>query len=151
MSSCSKKDSDAPIPDNDPTGDYLYSSQSKSYSADGELEHDGISEGAMYVSWYTGSTTMSIQISPNIGYSYTIKGSNLEVHGDTTTFRISSQVVKINETSFNLRGNNDINVPGIGKYDGYFVKNKKIIYAFKSSNIEDYETTETRTEGYYRN
>jgi len=151
ISSCSKKYSDSPIPSNDPTGDYIYTSSSKYYSSELIVEHEGISDGSMYVQWYSGSTSIDIEITPNIGYSYNIRGTNLQTHGDTTTFRISSQIVNINDQEFNLRGTNSINVPNIGKYDGYYIKDSLIIYAFRSSNIENYETTETTTEGTKRN
>ena len=151
ISSCSIKDSDAPIPINDPSGDYLYISNSKYFSSEGKIEHEGASDGSMYVQWYSGNTNIDIQITPNIGYSYNIRGTNLQTHGDTTTFRISTQTVSINDQKFNLRGTNGIDVPNLGNYDGYYIKDSLIIYAFKSSNIENYESTETYTEGTKRN
>ncbi len=153
LSSCQKSYSDNEIPtnDNNPSGDYLYSSNSKYYSGEDQIEYEGLSKGNMHVNWTSGNTTMSIQITPNIGYSYSILASNLENHGDTTTFRISAQTVTIQNETFNLRGTNAIDVPNIGKYDGYFIQNKQIVYAYKSSNIENYEFTETTTEGNKRN
>jgi len=151
VSSCTSNKSDGMIPENNPSGDYLYVSSSKYYSSNDDLEYEGSSDGYMYVNWYSGNSTIDIDITPNIGYTYSIQGSNLEQHGDTTTFRISAQTITIGNSQFNVRGTNGVAVPNLGNYDGYYVQDKKIVYAFKSSNIENYESTETSTEGTKRN
>jgi len=150
-SSCTKSGYDDQPPINNPSGDYSYTSTSKYYSNINKLEYEGISLGNLYVNWYEYDDNVFIAVTPNIGYSYTIKADNLTAHGDTTTFRINSQVIYLNESQFNLRGTNSITVGDLGNFDGYFIKDKQIEYAFRSSNIESYEITETSTIGTKRN
>jgi hypothetical protein len=146
LGSCSTKDSDVPITENDPSGDYSYTSYSKYYTDNGEMT-EATSDGLMYVSWYQESTSITITVNPYIGFSYYIKGSDLESHGDTTTFKINYQVINVDGTDFKISGNKGVDVPNLGKYDGYYVNGKKIVYSFKSSNLDSYENTETYTEG----
>jgi len=146
MSSCTKN-SDAPIDENNPSGDYEYTSNSRYYTDGNEDPLEYSSDGLMYVSWYLESTSINITVNPFIGYSYELKGTNLDCHGDTTTFRLSYQIVYISDQEYKIIGKKDVDVPNIGTYDGYYIQDKKIVYSFKSTNTESYETTETRTEG----
>ena len=148
MNSCTKN-SDYPIEENDPSGDYTYTSYSK-YNVDSDDESiSATSDGFMFVSWYNQNTSSNIDITvnPDFGYSYYLRASTIDTHGDTTTFRINSQVINVNGDDYKIVGNKGVYVPYLGEYDGYFIQDKKIVYSFKSTNIENYEITETYTEG----
>ena len=146
LSSCTK-DASETIPTRNQDGDYTYSSSSTYYSNNNAVEHESISDGELYT---TTSSTIDIQLYPNLGYPFIIEGSNLQVHGDTTTFNISVQQISIQNKTFTVRGAGSINVGSLGNFDGYFT-NSKIVFAYKSSNIETYEWVETRTEAIKKN
>jgi len=147
LGSCTNKQSDSPINDNNPTGDYSYVSNSKYHTDNNSEPISAVSDGLMYVTWYIESTSINITVNPNIGYSYNLTCTNLETHNDTTTFRLNSQVINLNGTEYKIVGNNDVYLPHLGNFDGFFVKDKKIVYSFKSFNSDSFETTYTFTEG----
>jgi len=147
MDSCTKS-SDNPI-ENNPSGDYAYTSKSK-YNVDNDEEPiNATSKGSMVVSWYSQnvSSDINITVNPDFGYSYYLSASTIETHGDTTSFRINSQIINVNGEDYKIIGNKGVFIPYLGEYDGYFIQDKKIVYSFKSTNIENYEITETYTEG----
>ncbi len=146
LNSCENKSSDESIPENDPSGYYTYTSFSKYYTDDNDEPISNTSDGYMNVSWYQGSSNISITVSPFYGYQYFLTGDIIETHGDTTLFRFRGQVVNINNQSFTVIGNNAVDVPNFGKYDGYYIQDKKIEYSYKSTNKDTYENTETYTE-----
>jgi len=148
LNSCSNKSSDALIPENNPSGYYTYKSSSKYYKENSNNEPiSNTSEGFMNINWYQGNSSINISINPFYGYSYYLEGEITETHGDTTLFRLRGQVVSINNKKFTVIGNSGVEVPNLGRQDGYFVQDKKIVYSFKSTDNKSYETTETYTKG----
>lgn len=146
LSSCTK-DTVETIPTRNLDGDYFYTSNSTYYSSNNTIDREIISQGGIYV--YSNSS-ISIEVYPNIGYSFTIEGSNLQNHGDTTTFTISMQQIIIYDEIFNLTGTNSVDLDSLGEFDGYFTNNK-IVFAYKSYNAKNYEWVETKTEADKRN
>lgn len=152
FNSCTNsKESDAPLIANDPSGDYSYVSNSKYFTDNNDNPITRTSDGLMYVTWNYESTNINITVNPSVGYSYYLTGTIKETHGDTTAFNIDYQIIYMNGTDYKITGNSDVDVPNIGTYDGYYIQDKKIVYSFKSTNTESYETTETKTEGIKKN
>ncbi|MCK5857293.1 MAG: hypothetical protein KAG64_07380 [Bacteroidales bacterium] len=149
-SSCGKDDDSDLIPKNDPTGDYLYSGQSQYFNSDGTLDFKGETSGSIYANIDIVGSNISIQILPSIGYQYNIRCTNLEHHGDTTTFRISRQQVTLLEETFSIEGTNNIQVGGYGLYDGYYTS-KKIFFQYRSINSTTYDYSKTFIEATKRN
>jgi len=152
VTSCSTGEIDI-VPTNPQQGDYFYTSTSNYYLGNGTKEKEAVSQGSMSVN--NSGSGILLYITPNLGYSYIITINNLEVHGDTTTFRISMQQIQIQSNSsdlntFNLTGTNSIPVGNLGNYDGYFT-NEKFVFAFKSTNITSYDWVHTTTEATKRN
>ncbi len=144
--SCDKGDS-VDIPTSEVLGDYLYSSSSAYYDAMGLEKTKATSDGSLFIIQFT---EMSIEVTPSIGYAYTFKATDIVNHGDTTTFRIRKQQISVNNIIFNLEGNNSIDVGSIGYYDGYYT-DKKIVFAYRSINIENLDYAITRTDAIKRN
>jgi len=145
LTSCDKGDELAPLPKNDPSGDYFYTGESDYYNSDGNLDFNGTTAGSLSIVVSLNSQTISISILPNVGYSYIIHGSNLEAHGDTTTFRIVRQQVTIGSSylqTFNLEGTNGIKVGNLGYYDGFFTSNSIQLH-YRSINIESLDFVKT--------
>ncbi len=153
--SCDQGDISEEVPKNNPTGDYLYTSNSIYYSSTDKVEYEGINQGSLLVDNYT--SYMYIYITPNIGYSFEIQASNLDYKPEAklTTFRISTQQLYLKDKVFNLGGTNGIPVfdtleNSIGDFDGYFTADS-IVFAYKSANVENFEWTETLTKAVARN
>lgn len=152
VTSCSSGEVDL-VPTNPPQGDYFYTSTSDYYLGNGTMDKEATSQGSMRLD-QNGSYTV-LNITPNLGYSYSISISNLVNHGDTTTFRISMQQIQIyganyDQITFNVTGTNSIPVANLGNYDGYYTNNK-FVFAFKSTNIQTYDWVHTTTEATRRN
>lgn len=146
IASCDKGDSED-IPTSEIMGDYLYSSSSAYYDAMGLEKIKATSDGSLFIIQFT---EMSIEITPSIGYAFTFKATDIVNHGDTTTFRIRKQQISVNNNVFNLEGNNSVEVGSMGYYDGYYT-DKKIVFAYRSINIETFDYAITRTEAIKRN
>jgi hypothetical protein len=153
FTSCDKGGELAPLPSNDPSGDYFYKGESNYYNSDGSLDFNGTTAGSLSTILNLNSKSISISILPNIGYSYIIQGSNLEVHGDTTTFRIVRQQITIGSSynqTFNLEGTNGIKVGNLGYYDGFFTS-KEIQLHYRSINIESLDYVKSHLVAKKRN
>ena len=155
FNSCNWYDVSEEVPKNNPTGDYLYSSNSTYYSSTDKVEYEGTNQGSLLIDNYT--SYLYIYITPNIGYSFEIQASNLDYKPEAklTTFRISTQQIYLKDKTFNLGGANGIEVLDtlgnvIGNYDGYFTADS-VVFAYKSTNIENFEWTETITTAVTRN
>lgn len=146
IASCGKDGEE--LPTNDPTGNYLYESNSVYYHADGSIERKTNSNGSLAIE--NKDSKLFIEVTPSIGYTFTITANNLQTHGDTTTFSIYRQQIELKDNNYNVQGVNGVDVGNLGKYDGYFT-DKVFVFDYRSVNIESLEWVETRTDALKRN
>ena len=150
FSSCDKGDELAPIPENNPTGNYNYTGHSKYFHSTGTLDYQTDISGSANIQYGQTGNTIDIYVIPMIGYEYQIKGTNLKQHGDTTTFSIGRQQVTILARTFTFEGTNGVSVGNLGNYDGYFTT-KSFHLQYHSVNLGDLTTTDTYIDAIKRN
>ena len=147
FTSCSKEKGDD-LPINDPTGNYLYKSNSTYYSPQQIIKFVGSAEGGVSVVDDLGD--INIEITPYFGYQYSIEVNNTKIFGDTTVFSIPTQQLYLNGYTYNLFGTNDVEVPNIGSYDGY-VTSDSLVLRYRSNNVDTYEYVKTRIRAKKKN
>jgi len=145
ISSCDKGEEMKTLPKNSINGDFLYQSSSKYYKSDGQFDRTVKSSGSIFIKANSSNSLINLEIKPIYGYIYNIKCTNIQQHGDTTTFSISRQEVHIDDQSFSVEGTKGINVGRFGMHDGYYISNK-VYLQYRSINTTSFALTKTYIE-----